>query len=275
VDFGTLSGRAVVVRVADGAELGSAVSPYGHAVVDRALPATGASLPPDWALQVPGDWLDVLRTAVPEALGASGVDPADVIGIGTDFTACTVLPTTTDGTPLCELERFLMQVYAEVIRRPISIIRSEQWPALGSAIFAAVAAGAFPDVHAAAGVIGKVQRAVYVPDEERAKHYDALYAEYLQLHDHFGRGGRPAPGWSHAPAARAPSGRRRAGRPPADRAADLRRRDASAVAGQSTVIREPALAAEVPGTESSSRAESSALTSSALTWSAPTEEQPV
>ena len=82
VDFGTLSGRAVVVRVTDGAELGSAVSPYGHAVVDRALPATGASLPPDWALQVPGDWLDVLRTAVPEALGASGVDPADVIGIG-------------------------------------------------------------------------------------------------------------------------------------------------------------------------------------------------
>src|SRR5947209_16539609 len=54
----------------------------------------------------------------------------------------------------------------------------------------AVAAGAYPDVHAAAGVMGKVQRAVYVPDEERAKQYDALYAEYVQLHDHFGRGVR-------------------------------------------------------------------------------------
>jgi L-ribulokinase len=106
VDFGTLSGRAVVVRVADGAELASAVTPYAHAVVERELPATGERLPPDWALQVPADWVEVLRTAVPEALAASGVDPAQVIGIGTDFTACTVLPTTTEGTPLCELDRF-------------------------------------------------------------------------------------------------------------------------------------------------------------------------
>ncbi|MEV0720259.1 ribulokinase [Asanoa sp. NPDC050611] len=104
VDFGTLSGRAVVVRVADGAELASAVHPYEHAVVEDRLPATGEKLPPDWALQMPQDWLAVLRTAVPAAVAASGVDPADVIGIGTDFTACTVLPTTVDGTPLCALE---------------------------------------------------------------------------------------------------------------------------------------------------------------------------
>ncbi len=104
VDFGTLSGRAVVVRVADGAELGSAVSAYAHGVVDRVLPATGAALPADWALQMPVDWIEVLRTAVPEAVAASGVDPADVVAMGTDFTACTVLPTTADGTPLCEVD---------------------------------------------------------------------------------------------------------------------------------------------------------------------------
>jgi L-ribulokinase len=102
VDFGTLSGRAVVVRVSDGAELGSATSEYAHAVLDRQLPS-GVALPPDWALQVPADWVEVLRTAVPEAVRSSGVDPAQVIGIGTDFTACTVLPTLADGTPLCEL----------------------------------------------------------------------------------------------------------------------------------------------------------------------------
>jgi L-ribulokinase len=112
VDFGTLSGRAVVVRVSDGAELGSAVHAYEHAVVERALPATGEKLPPDWALQIPSDWVQVLKTAVPEALAASGVDPADVIGIGTDFTACTVLPTTDDGTPLCELEQFAARPHA-------------------------------------------------------------------------------------------------------------------------------------------------------------------
>ena len=92
VDYGTLSGRAVVVRVSDGAELGSAVFPYPHAVMDRTLAATGDRLPPDWALQVPSDYVDVLRRAVPEALAAAGVRAGDVIGIGTDFTACTVLP---------------------------------------------------------------------------------------------------------------------------------------------------------------------------------------
>jgi L-ribulokinase len=103
VDFGTLSGRAVVVRLADGAELGSAVHPYPHGVMDEVLAATGERLPPDWALQVPADYVDVLRHAVPQALAAAGVAAAEVVAIGTDFTACTVLPTLADGTPLCEL----------------------------------------------------------------------------------------------------------------------------------------------------------------------------
>jgi L-ribulokinase len=106
VDYGTLSGRALVVRVEDGVELGTAVHPYGHGVIDETLPATGAALPPDWALQHPEDWLDVLRTAVPAAIQDAGIDPKDVIGIATDFTACTVLPTRADGTPLCRVPGF-------------------------------------------------------------------------------------------------------------------------------------------------------------------------
>ncbi|MQY25469.1 ribulokinase [Nocardia aurantia] len=101
VDFGTLSGRALVVRVRDGAELGTAVTAYRHGVIDRTLPASGAALPPDWALQDPEDYLDVLRAAVPAAVADAGVDPGDVVGIATDFTACTVLPALADGTPLC------------------------------------------------------------------------------------------------------------------------------------------------------------------------------
>jgi L-ribulokinase len=103
VDYGTLSGRALVVRVSDGAELGTAVHEYRHGVMDRELAATGEQLPPDWALQDPADYLAVLKTAVPAALQDAGVDPGAVIGIATDFTACTVLPATTDGTPLCLL----------------------------------------------------------------------------------------------------------------------------------------------------------------------------
>jgi len=113
VDFGTLSGRAVVVRVSDGQELGSAVHVYPHAVLDAALP-TGQPLPPQWALQVPADYIEVLQIAVPEALRAAGVDPADVIGIGTDFTACTMVPTLADGTPLCEVPQLATSPHAFV-----------------------------------------------------------------------------------------------------------------------------------------------------------------
>lgn len=104
VDFGTLSGRAVVVRVTDGAELGSAVHEYRHGVMDRTLTAhENEVLPPDWALQAPGDYLEVLRVAVPAAVRAAGVRPGDVVGVGTDFTACTMVPVRADGTPLSEL----------------------------------------------------------------------------------------------------------------------------------------------------------------------------
>jgi L-ribulokinase len=104
VDFGTLSGRAVVIRVEDGTEVGSAVHEYAHGVIDAQLPGRDRDLPGDWALQDPDDWLDVLATAVPDAVARSGVDPRRIIGIGTDFTACTVLPTTVDGTPLAKLD---------------------------------------------------------------------------------------------------------------------------------------------------------------------------
>ena len=104
VDYGTLSGRAVVVRVADGAEVGSAVHEYQHGVISERLPGGGVHLPPSWALQMPQDWRAVLREAVPKAISAAAVDPLGIIGIATDFTACTVLPTTSDGIPLNELD---------------------------------------------------------------------------------------------------------------------------------------------------------------------------
>ncbi|WP_328315876.1 ribulokinase [Streptomyces sp. NBC_00388] len=114
VDFGTLSGRAVVVRVRDGAELGAAEYVYPHGVIDEALPGGGPRLPPEWALQVPSDYTGVLRSAVPQALAASGVPADRVIGVGTDFTSCTMIPVTADGTPLCELPQFAQRPHAYV-----------------------------------------------------------------------------------------------------------------------------------------------------------------
>jgi L-ribulokinase len=114
VDYGTLSGRALLVRVSDGAEIASAVHEYSNGVMEDVLPATGKKLPPDWALQMPSDYLDVLKNTVPEVLRLSGINPNDVIGIATDFTACTVLPVTADGTPLNELPEFKNNPHAYI-----------------------------------------------------------------------------------------------------------------------------------------------------------------
>ncbi len=116
VDFGTGSGRAVLVDVANGSQLATAVQPYRHGVIDERLPEPddGVVLPPDWALQDPDDYLLVLRTAVPAVVRDAGVDPADVIGIGIDFTACTMLPATADGTALCQLPAFHSNPHAWV-----------------------------------------------------------------------------------------------------------------------------------------------------------------
>ena len=116
VDFGTESGRAVLVDVANGRELATAVYKYSHGVIDEALPLEGkpVRLEPDWALQDPADYIRTFQRAVPAVLRQSGVDPADVIGLGIDFTACTMLPVLADGTPLCELPEYRRNPHAWV-----------------------------------------------------------------------------------------------------------------------------------------------------------------
>jgi L-ribulokinase len=114
VDYGTLSGRALIVRVSDGKEMGSAVFDYPNAVMDRVLNSSGKALGPDWALQDPNDYVEVLKHAVPEAIKASGINAADVVGIATDFTACTMIPVLEDGTPLCQLDEYKGNPHAYV-----------------------------------------------------------------------------------------------------------------------------------------------------------------
>ncbi|PJF27197.1 MAG: ribulokinase, partial [Phototrophicales bacterium] len=106
IDYGTESGRAVVVDTADGREVATAVHPYANGVIDERLPGSSKPLPPEWALQDPMDYIAVLQNAVPKAVAASGVDPSEIVGIGIDFTACTMLPTKADGTPLCTIDVF-------------------------------------------------------------------------------------------------------------------------------------------------------------------------
>lgn len=106
VDYGTQSGRAVLVDLADGTEVADHVTPYPHHVIDEILPGTGKKLEYDWALQHPADYIEVLKRSVPEVIRESGIDPADVVGVGIDFTACTMLPVNEQGQPLCLLPEY-------------------------------------------------------------------------------------------------------------------------------------------------------------------------
>ncbi|HTM51790.1 MAG TPA: ribulokinase [Bryobacteraceae bacterium] len=113
IDFGTESGRVMLVRLADGAEVAWSIVPYPSGVIDRALPS-GRPLEQDWALQDPRDYLTVLTEGVPRVLRESGVAAESIAGIGIDFTACTMLPALADGTPLCTLPQYAANPHAWV-----------------------------------------------------------------------------------------------------------------------------------------------------------------
>lgn len=106
VDYGTLSGRALLVEADTGREVAAVVKEYTHGVMSEFLPDGVTRLGPDWALQHPADYLEVLGCTIPAVLEEGGVRAADVIGICVDFTCCTVLPTLADGTPLCMVEGY-------------------------------------------------------------------------------------------------------------------------------------------------------------------------
>ncbi len=107
VDFGSLSARALIVEVATGREIATSTYPYKHGVMAQSLP-DGTKLQPDWALQHPQDYLDCLKIVVPKAMEQGKIDPKEIIGVGIDFTACTMLPINKEGTPLCFLDPIVM-----------------------------------------------------------------------------------------------------------------------------------------------------------------------
>lgn len=113
IDFGTLSGRAVLVDVSSGEVVAQCAKDYSHGVMETCLP-DGTELPVNWALQDPTDYLEVLGEIVPAVMDQSGVDPEQVIGIGVDFTSSTMLPVDMEGRPLCVKPEFSSNPHAWV-----------------------------------------------------------------------------------------------------------------------------------------------------------------
>lgn len=107
LDYGTETMRAVLVNLESGRIAGSAAESYPHGVITASLPdSPRTKLEPQSALQHPGDYLHVLKKTVSATMKEAKAHARQVVGLGVDFTSCTMLPTTKDGLPLCELSRF-------------------------------------------------------------------------------------------------------------------------------------------------------------------------
>ncbi|MEJ6725345.1 MAG: ribulokinase, partial [Akkermansiaceae bacterium] len=102
LDFGTESVRAIIISL-EGQQLALAEEKYAHGQILDKLPGSKSPLPPKSAHQHPGDWLKSAAKATRAALLESN---ATIIGIGVDFTSCTMLPVLQDGTPLCLQKKF-------------------------------------------------------------------------------------------------------------------------------------------------------------------------
>lgn len=114
IDFGTLSARAILVNVENGEMLATSAMDYPHGVMEKLLPDGVTELEPDWALQHPQDYLDCVKKILSDIFEETKINPADIVGVGTDFTECTMLPTLSDGTPLCFLEEYKSNPHAYV-----------------------------------------------------------------------------------------------------------------------------------------------------------------
>ncbi|MDR2110272.1 MAG: ribulokinase, partial [Spirochaetaceae bacterium] len=114
LDFGTKSGRALLVDAKNGEIIAQAVKEYTHGVMDTFLPDGTTRLGADWALQHPLDYLEVLEQTVGEVLRQSAIAGKDIIGLSIDFTACTILPVDRGGVPLCTHEKYLHRPHAYV-----------------------------------------------------------------------------------------------------------------------------------------------------------------
>jgi L-ribulokinase len=93
---------------------------------------------------------------------------------------------------LPQKNELLMQIYADVTNREIKIADSKQTPALGAAMFGAVAAGVenggYDSIVEAAKNMARVRKETFKPIPENVAVYEKLYQEYSKLHDYFGRG---------------------------------------------------------------------------------------
>lgn len=114
LDFGTLSGRALLVNTRDGEPVASAVMDYPHGILTECLPDGRTRLPADWCLQDPNDYVEVLCHTVNAVVEQARIPKEEIVGIAMDFTASTILPVDRNGVPLCNKPGYADRPHAYV-----------------------------------------------------------------------------------------------------------------------------------------------------------------
>lgn len=105
-DFGTRSVRSELIDVNSGEEVCGSIYEYRDGVIDDHLPDSNLKLPYDSALQNPKDYEDGIIFTINEIINQTKINPTDIIGLGIDFTSCTMMPVKADSTPLCFIEKY-------------------------------------------------------------------------------------------------------------------------------------------------------------------------
>jgi L-ribulokinase len=88
---------------------------------------------------------------------------------------------------IAEKSPLTMQIYADVLGRPMKVSRSAQTCALGSAVMASVVGGAHKDTLTAISAMAGVKDEVFRPEPKAVDVYNRLYTLYEDLHDSFGK----------------------------------------------------------------------------------------
>ncbi len=114
VDFGSLSARAVLFDIENGAYEASFDAPYEHGILEERHPLTGEPLPPSSALQIPEDYVKSLQQSIRGVLRTSGIEGRDIAAMSVDFTSCSLVSLDEDYQPLCQQERFRASRHAYV-----------------------------------------------------------------------------------------------------------------------------------------------------------------
>jgi len=177
---------------------------FAETTIDRIIPELSrqaASLPPDPGAELSLDWFNGRRTPDANQLLKGAITGLDLasdaprifrsIVEATCFGARAIVDRfITEGVPVKGLiglggvakkSPFIMQMMADVMNRPLRIHSSEQTCALGAAMFAATAAGLYPNVEDAMAAIGQGFDATYTPDPARAALYERRLHQYCQL----------------------------------------------------------------------------------------------